>query len=167
MPYTMPSPSPTSFTPIRSSEPTGRTNLLLLLVDQLNLDNSEISDIITQLSRIRHMREEPIIADEYDLSAQPDYDSDDDSGYDMPALMLDRLEEDEDDEEEDEEEDEGDDESGPDPETLVIVGGEPKFVKDITSRDLGEVMSDAEYTVYMSLYPESESASESEWLNED
>jgi hypothetical protein len=113
------------------------------------------------------MREEPIIADEYDLSAQPDYDSDDDSGYDMPALMFDRLEEDEDDEGEDEGEDEGDDESGPDPETLVIVGGEPKFAKDITSRDVGEVMSDAEYTVYMSLYPESEYASESEWLNED
>ena len=144
--------------PTRSSEPTRKTQMLFLLINQLNFDNSEISDIIMHLSSVLDMRERPIIADEdYDLSAQPDVsdsEGDDDSDCEMTSLISDGEEEEE--------------ETGPNPETLVFVNGETKFVKDITDHDVNELMSDAEYRAYMSLYPESdeESGSESDWLNE-
>lgn len=152
MPYTMPASRPT-----RSSEPTGKTQMLFLLINQLNFDNSEISDIIMHLSSVLDMRQQPIIADDYDLSAQPDVsdsEGDDDSDCEMTSLISDGEEEEE--------------ETGPNPETLVFVNGETKFVKDITDHDVNELMSDAEYRAYMSLYPESdeESGSESDWLNE-
>ena len=137
--------------------------MLFLLINQLNFDNSEISDIIMHLSSVLDMRQQPIIADDYDLSAQPDAsdsESDEDSDDDMPSLISDGEEE------EDEEEDQ---ETGPNPESLVFVNGETKFVKDITDHDVNELMSDAEYRAYISLYPASdaESGSESDWLNED
>jgi len=157
MPYTMPASRPT-----RSSEPSGKAQMLFLLINQLNFDNSEISDIIMHLSSVLDARERPIMDDEdyYDLSAQPDAsdsENDEDSDGDMPSLISD----------EDEEEEE--EQTGPNPETLVFVNGETKFVKDITDHDVNELMSDAEYRAYMSLYPASDSESESEadWLNED
>ena len=155
MPYTMPASRPA-----RSSEPSGKAQMLFLLIDQLKFNNSEISDIIMHLSSVLDMRERPIMDDEeYDLSAQPDVtdsENDEDSDGDMPSLLSD-------DEEEEEEE------VGPSPETIVIVNGETKFVKDITDHDVNELMSDAEYRAYISLYPASdaESGSESDWLNED
>ena len=154
MPYTMPASRSSGY-----SEPTERTQLLFRLINQLNLNDSELSDVILHLSSVIDMRQQPIIADDYDLSAQPDvYDSDDDSCGDMPALISDV---------EDEEEEE--EQTGPNPESLVFVNGETKFVKDITDHDVNELMSDAEYRAYMSLYPASasESGSESDWLNEN
>ena len=135
--------------------------MLFLLINQLNFDSSEISDIIIHLSSVLDMRERPIIADEdYDLSAQPDAsdsESDEDSDADMPSLISDGEEE-----EDDQETDGEDQETGPNPESLVFVNGETKFVKDITDHDVNELMSDAEYRAYISLYPASDSESGSE-----
>ena len=127
MPYTMPTSRPT-----RSSEPSGKTQMLFLLINQLNFDNSEISDIIMHLSSVLDMRQQPIIADDdYDLSAQPDAsdsESDEDSDADMPSLISDG----------EDEEDEEEEETGPNPESLVFVNGETKFVKDITDHSIDD-----------------------------
>jgi hypothetical protein len=149
MPYTMPASRSSGY-----SQPTERTQLLFRLINQLNLNDSELSDVILHLSSVIDMRQQPIIADDYDLSAQPDAsdsENDEDSDGDMPALISDV---------EDEEEEE--EQTGPNPESLVFVNGETRFVKDITDHDVNELMSDAEYRAYMSLYPASDSESDSE-----
>ena len=173
MPYT---PACVSSVPTRRSECSPRAELVALLVDEMRLSNAEIADVISSLTQTLRERQRPNTTDEsYDLSAQPDMsesesdsESDVDSDDDMPGLIS-ASEEDDDYDEEDEGEADGDDDDDEDdndddddeeysqiprPETLVFVGGRPKFIKDIEERDTSELMSDAEYRVYISLYPD-------------